>query len=227
MRLCFIVCLLFVMPLCFAQLQSMTKVNPSGVNVDLSWVSKTTLDPEAFIASVFKSFQEEYYVESMTKISEEIVETKENKLNSTKSITKKHSFFVRPAIPHYPEALLSFTTIEVYFDKAAIKDINTKVIQQASVTLDQPCQLYSDYFDFVWERFDISTVDFSIKAMSDSTKCMIQASFQFNNLFIVHWLCSARDLLKLDSEPQAHSILLFFKDRFETVTSKLHQTVNK
>ncbi len=218
---------LILMPLCFAQLQVIPKVSPSGVTMDLSWVSKTTLNPEAFILSVFKSFQEEYYIESMTKISEEVVDTKENKINSTKVITKKWYFFVRPTIPHYPEALISFVTTETYFDKSAIKDQNTKILQQASVTLDQPCKLYSDYFDFIWERFDISTVEFSIKAMSDSTKCMIQASFQFNSLFIVNWIISARDLLKLESDPQPHSILLFFKDRFDTVTNKLYQAVNK
>ena len=109
------------------------------------------------------------------------------------------------------------------YTQEARKNPKSKITPMVSVSLDEPFKLYTDYFDFDMEKFDPSSISLRVMAKSTGKTWNISAAFGFNNLFLINWLASVKDTLKLTEEPKVHTVLLFMKHRFERVGNVLYR----
>ncbi len=219
--------LLFLPTCLWANPDIKTVVSPHGVATKISWAEKSVLGPDAFLEKLFAELSKEYYIESMDKIFEETIQTVENpKLEST-TTTKKIYFFVKPAASHYPEAMVTFKVTTVNYSEAVLKDPKIKRFPSISIVVDEPFQFYIDYFDFSLNSFDIRSIQLQVTATSNGNNWIISTNFSIKDLFLIKWLTSVKDTLKLPQEPKVHTALLFFKQRFDYLGDRLYHVLNK
>lgn len=197
-------------------------LTPSAVSSTLMWGNKATLKPQVFVDQFFQALSEEYYIERLDKIFEEVISEVEDPRKKSTTVQKKVYFFVKSNIDYYPEAMVAFKVTTVDYPDEMIKDPKVKVFPMVTIQLDTPCKLYTDYFDFAMDKFDISSVKLTVVAKSTGMQWTVQQAFSLTNLFIVHWLSSVKKTLHLTTEPKVHPILLFFKQRFTTIGNQLH-----
>lgn len=198
-------------------------VTSSSVIYKTSWNDKAALKPDVFVKKTFEALAEEYYIEHLDKIFEEIISETTNKKNQAITKVKKIYFFVKPSIDYYPEALITFSVTTVNYPEEIIKNPKLKVAPSVVIKLDSPCKLYTDYFDFAMDKFNLNSVKLSITARSTGTQWSVQQNFSLKNLFLVTWLSSVKKTLRIFNEPKVHPILLFFKQRFDHVSGHLYE----
>ena len=70
-------------------------------------------------------------------------------------------------------------------------------------------------------------MNMKIVAKSSGSNWTLNTFFSLNNLFLINWLTSVKETLRLGQEPKAHLALLFFKERFEQLGTKVHKAFSK
>ena len=211
----------------FADPELKRVIKADSIEVEISWESKETLNTEQFLDTLLNMAIQDKHIKTIDKIGEKIEETNKDIVKKTTKIVKYIYYYVKFQDHRAPEALITLKVETLEFDKAALENTKIKLNPNIQISLTKPCELYTNHHDFFLENFDIDSINLEIQAQSNEEKWIIKTKFQFKNLFLLRWLQSARELLKLKEEPQSHNILLFFKDRFEEFSQNLYKHIQK
>lgn len=213
--------------LAFSQPSVNSTLGTSVVNTKVVWPNQATLEPDAFVKNFLQALEKEYYIERLDLAYEEVLDTKVNEKTDSKVVVKKVYCFVQPANPHFPDALVSFKVQSTTYGEKALKNPKAKVRPSVVITLEEPFQLYTDYFDFAINKFDVNSLALKVQATSDSKNWTVQASFNLKNLFLISWLTSVKQSLKIKEEPKVHGTLLFFQQRFQEMGTRIYEIISK
>ena len=194
-----------------------------SIEIEISWMSKKILNPDAFYNTLLNMATSDSHVLSLEKINESLITKKRNPLNKTINTTKVMTYSVKTDKEYFKEAKISVRIQSIGLEQRAI--LRPKDKTEIIISITTPFQLYAEKSNFFIENFDISSIDTYLTASSNGKKWNVKLYFALKSQLLIRCLHAMRDYWHINKEPEVHGVLVFLKKHFENFLSKLYKQV--
>ena len=192
-----------------------------SITIEMSWMSKKILNPDAFLNTLLNMATSDSHVLSLKNIDESLISKKRNPLNKTVSTTKVITYSVKTDKEYLKHAKFTVHIQSIGLEQRAILRPNTKT--EITISITKPFQLSAEQSNFFIENFDISSIEGFLTASSNGKKWNIKIYFALKNQLLIRCLHAMRDYWHINKEPEVHGVLIFLKKHFENFLSKLYK----